>query len=121
MPVELVIFFLCSIYVIDLGSAHGTFVANERLTKDSPVELEAGQSLKFAASTRTYILRKNNDALFPPPRQPAEIDLPPPPDPSNEEAVLAYNTFLNRYGLMRPDSLSKSTVSTSGEDVNHLS
>ncbi|XP_009617772.1 protein phosphatase 1 regulatory inhibitor subunit PPP1R8 homolog [Nicotiana tomentosiformis] len=110
-----------SIYVIDLGSAHGTFVANERLTKDSPVELEAGQSLKFAASTRTYILRKNNDALFPPPRQPAEIDLPPPPDPSDEEAVLAYNTFLNRYGLMRPDSLSKSTVSTSGEDVNYSS
>ncbi|KAK4371536.1 hypothetical protein RND71_011011 [Anisodus tanguticus] len=86
------------IYVIDLGSAHGTFVANERLTKDSPVELETGQSLKFAASTRTYILRKNNDALFPPPRQPAEIDLPPPPDPLDDEAVLAYNTFLNRYG-----------------------
>ncbi|KAK4373662.1 hypothetical protein RND71_009046 [Anisodus tanguticus] len=101
-----------SIYVIDLGSAHGTFVANERLTKDSPVELETGQSLKFAASTRTYILRKNNDALFPPPRQPAEIDLPPPPDPSDEEAVLAYNTFLNRYGLTSPDSLSKSTIST---------
>lgn len=110
-----------SIYVIDLGSAHGTFVANERLTKDSPVELETGQSLKFAASTRTYILRKNSEALFPPPRQPAEIDLPPPPDPSNEEAVLLYNTYLNRYGLTRPDSLSKSTVSTSGKDVNHSS
>ncbi|XP_060184793.1 protein phosphatase 1 regulatory inhibitor subunit PPP1R8 homolog [Lycium barbarum] len=101
-----------SIYVIDLGSAHGTFVANERLTKDSPVELEAGQSLKFAASTRTYILRKNNDALFPRPRLPAEIDLPPPPDPSDEEAVLAYNTFLNRYGLTSPDSVSKSAVSS---------
>ncbi|XP_055801363.1 protein phosphatase 1 regulatory inhibitor subunit PPP1R8 homolog [Solanum dulcamara] len=110
-----------SIYVIDLGSAHGTFVANERLTKDSPVELETGQSLKFAASTRTYILRKNNEALFPPQRQPAEIDLPPPPDPSDEEAVLAYNTFLNRYGLTRPDTLSRSTVSTSGKDANHSS
>ncbi|KAG6573576.1 Protein phosphatase 1 regulatory inhibitor subunit PPP1R8-like protein, partial [Cucurbita argyrosperma subsp. sororia] len=53
-----------SIYVIDLGSAHGTFVANERLTKEFPVELEAGQSLRFAASTRTYILRKNDVALF---------------------------------------------------------
>lgn len=110
-----------SIYVIDLGSAHGTFVANERLTKDSPVELENGQSLKFAASTRTYILRKNNEALFPPARLPAEIDLPPLPDPSDEEAVLAYNTFLNRYGLTRPDSLSKSTVSTSEKDANHSS
>lgn len=93
----------CSIYVIDLGSAHGTFVANERLTKDSPVELEVGQSLRFAASTRTYILRKNNAALFPPPPEPTEINLPPPPDPSDEEAVVTYNTFLNRYGLTRPD------------------
>ena len=33
---------MCSIYVIDLGSVHGTFVANEHLTKDNPVELEIG-------------------------------------------------------------------------------
>ncbi|KAL0300913.1 UNVERIFIED_CONTAM: protein phosphatase 1 regulatory inhibitor subunit PPP1R8 [Sesamum radiatum] len=102
-----------SIYVIDLGSAHGTFVANERLTKDSPVELEVGQSLRFAASTRTYILRKNNAALFPPPRKPTEIDLPPPPDPSDEEAVLAYNTYINctLNGLKRPNTLYDSTGS----------
>lgn len=98
-----------SIYVIDLGSAHGTFVANERLTKDSPVELEVGQSLRFAASTRTYVLRKDNAALFPPPPKPSEIDLPPPPDPSDEEAVLAYNTYINRSlnGLATPNRLSK--------------
>ncbi|XVF75144.1 hypothetical protein PTKIN_Ptkin13bG0163900 [Pterospermum kingtungense] len=96
-----------SIYVIDLGSAHGTFVANERLTKDTPVELEVGQSLRFAASTRTYILRKNNAALFPRPPPPTEINLPPPPDPSDEEAVVAYNTLLNRYGLL-PESISLS-------------
>jgi nuclear inhibitor of protein phosphatase 1 len=58
--------------VIDLGSVHGTFVANERLTKDNPVELEPGQSFWFAASTRTYILRKNIKALFPPPLKPAK-------------------------------------------------
>ncbi|GAB4826448.1 hypothetical protein Ancab_033343 [Ancistrocladus abbreviatus] len=101
-----------SIYVIDLGSAHGTFVANERLTKDTPVELEVGQSLRFAASTRTYILRKNTAALFPPPPLPTEINLPPPPDPSDEEAVVAYNTILNRYGLTKPD-LSKSADAVS--------
>ncbi|KAK6932885.1 Forkhead-associated (FHA) domain [Dillenia turbinata] len=95
-----------SIYVIDLGSAHGTFVANERLTKDTPVELEVGQSLRFAASTRSYILRKNNEALFPPPLPPTEINMPPSPDPSDEEAVLAYNTFLNRYGLSGSSSSS---------------
>lgn len=87
-----------SIYVIDLGSAHGTFVANERLTKESPVELEVGQSLRFAASTRVYILKKDETALFPPPL-PSEIALPPSPNPSDEEAVLAYNTYLNRYNL----------------------
>lgn len=95
-----------SIYVIDLGSAHGTFVANERLTKNTPVELEVGQSLRFAASTRTYVLRKNNAALFPPPPLPTEVDLPPLPDPSDEEAVLAYNTILNRYGLAKSDDSS---------------
>lgn len=101
--------------MIDLGSAHGTFVANERLTKDSPVELEVGQSLRFAASTRVYVLRQNNAALFPPPPQPTEIDLPPPPDPSDEEAVLAYNTYINRSlnGLTTPNRLSKSTTSSS--------
>ncbi|EOY29025.1 hypothetical protein QUC31_013352 [Theobroma cacao] len=102
-----------SIYVIDLGSAHGTFVANERLTKDTPVELELGQSLRFAASTRTYILRKNNAALFPRPPPPTEINLPPPPDPSDEEAVVAYNTLINSYGLSKSDLLPKSNVSGS--------
>ncbi|KAI3973853.1 hypothetical protein MKX01_030429 [Papaver californicum] len=70
-----------SIYVIDLGSAHGTFVANERLTKENP---------------------ENKAALFPSPPLPTEINLPPPPDPSDEEAVVAYNTILNRYGLSKP-------------------
>ncbi|XP_047330576.1 protein phosphatase 1 regulatory inhibitor subunit PPP1R8 homolog [Impatiens glandulifera] len=97
-----------SVFVIDLGSAHGTFVANERLTKDSPVELEVGQSLRFAASTRTYVLRKNNAALFPPAPLPTEIDLPPSPDPNDEEAVVAYNTFLNRYCLTKPNKQSLS-------------
>ncbi|KAL3519248.1 hypothetical protein ACH5RR_017397 [Cinchona calisaya] len=111
-----------SIYVIDLGSAHGTFVANERLTKDSPVELEVGQSLRFAASTRTYILRKNNAALFPPSLQPTDINIPPPPDPSDEEAVVAYNTFLNRYGLKKPDESNSSNFSSSswGKDESRL-
>lgn len=113
-----------SIYVIDLGSAHGTFVANERLTKDSPIELEVGQSLRFAASTRTYVLRKNEAALFPRPPVPTEVDLPPPPDPSDEEAVVAYNTLLNRYGLGKPDLLSKSNesgVSEAGRDNSQQS
>ncbi|WOL17505.1 nuclear inhibitor of protein phosphatase 1 [Canna indica] len=106
-----------SIYVIDLGSVHGTFVANERLTKDNPVELEVGQSLRFAASTRSYILRKNNAALFPTPSLPEGVDLPSPPDPSDEDAVVAYNTILNRYGVNKSELSSKlknSLVNASG-------
>ncbi|BAF23462.1 protein phosphatase 1 regulatory inhibitor subunit PPP1R8 homolog [Oryza sativa Japonica Group] len=100
-----------SIYVIDLGSVHGTFVANERLTKDNPVELEVGQSLRFAASTRTYILRKNSAAFFPTHSLPSDVSLPSPPDPNDEDAVVAYNTILNRYGISKSD-LSRSKDSS---------
>ncbi|XP_062191532.1 protein phosphatase 1 regulatory inhibitor subunit PPP1R8 homolog [Phragmites australis] len=103
-----------SIYVIDLGSVHGTFVANERLTKDNPVELEVGQSLRFAASTRTYILRKNTAALFPAPSLPSDVSLPSPPDPNDEDAVVAYNTILNRYGISKSDISSGSKGSSIG-------
>ncbi|KAF5191596.1 C2 and gram domain-containing protein [Thalictrum thalictroides] len=110
-----------SIYVIDMGSVHGTFVANERLSKESPVELEVGQSLRFAASTRSYILRKNSAALSPLPPLLAEVNLPPPPDPSDEEAVLAYNTILNRYGINKSDiaSISGSGVGNSSRGSTH--
>lgn len=113
------LFFYYSIYVIDLGSAHGTFVANERLTKDSPVEFEVGQSLRFAASTRVYVLRKNDAALFPRPPALTEINFPPPPDPSDEEAVVAYNTLLNRYGINKSDLVSKSNESGSSASVKN--
>ncbi|GJP45984.1 hypothetical protein CLOM_g5612 [Closterium sp. NIES-68] len=65
-----------SVFVIDLGSVHGTYVSNERLLKDIPVEIEPGQSLRFGASTRTYVLRK----AIPPP-------LPPSPLPSSAAAT----------------------------------
>ncbi|KAL6200844.1 hypothetical protein ACLB2K_024559 [Fragaria x ananassa] len=105
-----------SIYVIDLGSAHGTFVANERVTKDTPVELEVGQSLRFAASTRTYVLGKVDAALFP---------RPPPPDPSDEEAVVAYNTLVNRYGLPKLSILPRpnepaNSANIKDDDTRHL-
>lgn len=105
-----------SVFVIDMGSVHGTFVANERLTKDNPVELEVGQSLRFAASTRTYILRKNTAVLFPTQSLPPEVTLPSPPDPSDEDAVVAYNTILNRYGLTKLDISSDSNKSLVTED-----
>ncbi|XP_058723696.1 protein phosphatase 1 regulatory inhibitor subunit PPP1R8 homolog [Vicia villosa] len=107
-----------SVYVIDLGSAHGTFVANERLTKDSPIEFEVGQSLRFAASTRIYVLRKNDAALFPRPPPPTEINFPPPPDPSDEEAVVTYNTLLNRYGINKSDLVKSNELGGSASGQN---
>nr|CAD1839371.1 unnamed protein product [Ananas comosus var. bracteatus] len=109
-----------SIYVIDLGSVHGTFVASERLTKDNPVELEVGQSLRFAASTRSYILRKNAAALFPKPAISTELNLPSPPDPNDEDGVVAYNTILNRYGISKSDLSSNSKSTSSGTDDNRM-
>lgn len=91
-----------SVYVIDLGSVHGTFVANERLSKDSPVELEVGQSLKFAASTRAYVLKKGVAQVPQLLQPPVNFVLPPPPDPSDEESVVAYNTLINKLGMSRP-------------------
>lgn len=95
-----------SVYVIDLGSVHGTFVANERLSKDNPVELEVGQSLRFAASTRTYVLRKIvPDPSTVPAVVPEKFVYPPAPDASDEEAVVAYNTSLNRLGVPSPNAV----------------
>lgn len=95
-------------FVIDLGSVHGTFVSNERLKKDIPVEIEPGQSLRFAASTRTYVLRKSS--IAPPSVTPFALkseeeiaaavkQLPPPPHETDLEAVSQYNTMLNRMNL----------------------
>ncbi|KAH7287917.1 hypothetical protein KP509_31G002900 [Ceratopteris richardii] len=104
-----------SVYVIDLGSVHGTFVANERLSKDSPVEIEVGQSLKFAASTRSYILRKGEVQTPQISQLPVNFTLPPPPDPADEEAVVAYNTLLNRL------SMSQQTEGASGMNKKPIS
>lgn len=94
----------CSVYVMDLGSVHGTFVANERLSKDNPMELEVGQSLRFAASTRTYVLRKIvPDPSTAPTVVPEKFVYPPAPDVSDEDAVVAYNTSLNRLGAPSPN------------------
>lgn len=108
-----------SIYVIDLGSVHGTFVANERLSKDNPVELEIGQSLRFAASTRSYVLRKRAPPVPQYVQPPVDFILPPPPDPSNEEAVVAYNTILNRLGIPGPN-LAVSGHSSKSFSQNNL-
>lgn len=104
------VFVCCSVYAIDLGSVHGTFVANERLSKDSPVELEVGQSLRFAASTRSYVLRKIVQGTpVAPAELPANFVYPPAPDASDEEAIVTYNTALNKLGVPSPGAVPTTT------------
>lgn len=89
--------------MVDLGSAHGTYLSHERLPKDIPTEFETGHTLRFGASSRTYMLRK---VSFPPPppslfreKKAPQVHLPPPPDPTDSDAVLCHNTLLNRLGI----------------------
>lgn len=42
------------VYIIDLSSAHGTFVAGNRLRPHKRSKLDQGQLIKFGASTREY-------------------------------------------------------------------
>uniref|UniRef100_H2XJI3 FHA domain-containing protein n=1 Tax=Ciona intestinalis TaxID=7719 RepID=H2XJI3_CIOIN len=43
-------------YIIDLGSANGTYVNNERIEAQRYVELKEQDLLKFGFSSREYIL-----------------------------------------------------------------
>ncbi|EMR11814.1 hypothetical protein PNEG_00240 [Pneumocystis murina B123] len=47
-------------YIIDLKSTNGTFLNNERILDSRYIELKPKDILKFADSTREYILLHNN-------------------------------------------------------------
>merc|ERR1712154_733000 len=46
-----------NLYVMDLGSSHGTFVNSQRLQKKKREVLRDGYIVKFGASTREYIVK----------------------------------------------------------------
>ena len=50
------------IYVIDLGSGHGTLINGRRLEKNKPTKLEENAKLVAGASQRTYTLRRASSA-----------------------------------------------------------
>eukprot|EP00898_Chlorokybus_atmophyticus_P007492 jgi/Chlat1/7744/Chrsp66S07325 len=108
-----------SIFVVDLGSAHGTFISGERIPKEVPSELEDGCSLRFAVSSRVYILR------LPPiapsvrtARKSEDIPVPPVPDPNDADAVLVYNTICNQKGLyVEHVHLPQKADTEEGEDI----
>eukprot|EP00899_Mesostigma_viride_P014602 jgi/Mesvir1/23142/Mv10530-RA.2 len=95
------------------GSAHGTFVAGTRAIPFEPVELDVGCKLRFAESTRVYVLRRAvpdavHDARGGVQHRPSS-PLPPRPDPADEEAVLQFNTLCNKKG-MYPDDEPREAV-----------
>lgn len=51
-----------NIYVMDLGSSHGTFVNKQRLKKKKRQPLRDGYIIKFGASTREYIVKLDLDS-----------------------------------------------------------
>ena len=51
-----------NIYVMDLGSSHGTFVNKTRLQKKKREPLRDGYVIKFGASTREYIVKLDLDS-----------------------------------------------------------
>jgi len=49
-------------YIIDLGSANGTFINNQRIDPERYYELRENDVLKFAFSTREYVLLHEESA-----------------------------------------------------------
>ncbi|XP_002162233.1 nuclear inhibitor of protein phosphatase 1 [Hydra vulgaris] len=45
-------------FLIDLGSTHGTFLGNTRLEPNCPMQLPVDENFHFGASTRTWALRE---------------------------------------------------------------
>ena len=45
-------------FLIDLGSTHGSFLGNVRLEQDRPMQLAIDDTFSFGASTRSWVLRQ---------------------------------------------------------------
>ena len=62
-----------AIYLIDLGSAHGTFLEGQRIAAHDPVAWAEGKTVSFGASSRSHVLLVRADAR-PPARPPARAE-----------------------------------------------
>ena len=63
-----------AVYLLDLGSAHGTFLGNQRLPPREPMLWADGVPCVFGASSRTYVLRLSANGPLVPPRAAGPMD-----------------------------------------------
>lgn len=50
-----------SVVLIDINSAHGTFLDSTRIESGEPAVLECGEPFTFGSSSRRYVLRRSQD------------------------------------------------------------
>uniref|UniRef100_A0A7E4ZT72 FHA domain-containing protein n=1 Tax=Panagrellus redivivus TaxID=6233 RepID=A0A7E4ZT72_PANRE len=82
--------------LIDLGSSHGTFVSDTRISPMKPVFLDIGTKFHFGVSTRRFIIREKYEAKVQEPEAaqgPAKRILPE--DEEELDHLTEYNTAQN--------------------------
>uniref|UniRef100_A0A336K2M3 CSON002855 protein n=1 Tax=Culicoides sonorensis TaxID=179676 RepID=A0A336K2M3_CULSO len=103
--------FLNIIYLVDLGSSHGTFIGSVRLEPQKPTQVHVGASFHFGASTRNYILRERPSGTRMIHEEiPMEADgtlLGLPETQSELDNLTEYNTAHNRRIAMITDDAHK--------------
>ncbi|ETV97050.1 hypothetical protein H310_09879 [Aphanomyces invadans] len=87
-----------AMYLIDLGSCHGTFMDGEKLEPLRPTLLSHGTHLRFGVSSRTYRFKSYESRQQIEHRVQTTIGLQP------DERELQTNTLLNRFLSYRLDA-----------------
>lgn len=102
--------FLNIVYLVDLGSTHGTFIGSVRLEPHKPTQVHVGASFHFGASTRNFILRERPSVSSMIHEAIPEVDgtiLGLPETQSELDNLTEYNTAHNRRIAMITDTSSK--------------
>ncbi|RQM19118.1 hypothetical protein B5M09_007809 [Aphanomyces astaci] len=87
-----------AVYLIDLGSCHGTFLDGEKLEPLRPTLLSHGTHLRFGVSSRTYRFKSYESRQQIERRVQTAVGLLP------DERELHTNTLLNRFLSYRLDA-----------------
>eukprot|EP00741_Cyanophora_paradoxa_P014439 tig00020801_g13926.t1 len=95
------------VYIIDLHSAHGTFVDGKRIQPKLPFRLSDGAAVTFGGSTRTYILR---GAVDTPPPLASDAGSPATASPSPRSSPVVHRRSPSHDRDKRMDESANGTV-----------